>query len=150
MKENVGFLLMLVVLLTGCAGRQPHLVPVYSPGDEKQSCESLIKEMNDLQTKMLALLPKADKTVVNTLWSVGGTVAGYTPAGTAAGLVPYFFIDMKDAERIEYEAFRRRHNRLLLIAQSKSCDLSGIRAEPIPSIAERKAAEEEAKKSQSK
>jgi hypothetical protein len=104
-------------------------------------------EMNDLQTKMLALLPKADKSLANTLWSAGATVVGYTPAGTAAGLVPYFFIDMKDAERIEYEAFRRRHNRLLLIAQSKSCDMNDIRAEPIPSLYQKKTAEEEAKKS---
>lgn len=150
MKGNVWLLLIVVVLLAGCAGRQPHPVPVYSPGDENQPCEILKKEIIDYQAKMLALLPKTDKTLANTLWSVGGTVAGYTPAGTAVGIVPYLFIDMKDAERIEYEALRRRHNRLLLIAQSKSCDLSDIRAEPIPSLNERKVLEEEAKKSNSK
>jgi hypothetical protein len=149
-KENVWLLLIVVVLLTGCAGRQPHPVPVYSPGDENQTCEVLKKEIIDYQGKMFALLPNTDKTLANTLWSVGGTVAGYTPAGTAAGLVPYLFIDMKDAERIEYEAYRRRHNRLLLIAQAKSCDLSDVRAEPVPSLSERKVLEEEAKKSNTK
>jgi hypothetical protein len=143
-------MLMIVVFFSGCAGRQPHPVPVYSPGDENQTCDILKKEIVDYQARMLKLLPNTDKTLTNTLWSVGGTVAGYTPAGTAAGLVPYLFIDMKDAERIEYEAFRRRHNRLLLIAQSRPCDLSDIRAEPIPSLSERKVLEEEAKKSNSK
>jgi len=141
---------MAVMLLAGCAGRQPNPVAVYSPGDENKTCESLKQEIVDIQNRMLALLPKTDKTVTNTLWSVGGTVASNAAvAGGAVGVVPYLFIDMKDAERIEYEAFRRRHNRLLLIAQSKSCDMNNIRAEPIPSLSEKKALEEKAKKSAS-
>jgi hypothetical protein len=138
---------MFVVLLAGCAGRTPHLVPVYSPGDEKQSCQTLKREIVEYQLKMLALLPKTDKTLINTLWSASSTVAGATPAGPAVGVVPYLFIDMKDADRIEYEAYRRRHNRLLLIARAKVCDLNDITAEPIPSLSERKVIEEQAKKS---
>jgi hypothetical protein len=105
--------------MTGCAGRQPDPVMAYSPGDEFRNCDELKKEIVDIQNKMLALLPKTDKTVLNTLWWVGGTVASYTPAGAAASFVPYLFIDMKDAERIEYNALARRHNRLLLVAQTK-------------------------------
>jgi hypothetical protein len=37
----------------------------------------------------------------------------------------------------------------LLITQSKSCDTNDIRAEPIPSLSERKLLEEKAKKSKS-
>jgi len=141
---------MITVLSTGCAGHQPDPVPVYSPGDENRTCESLKQEIVEIQGKMLALLPKTDKTVANTLWSVSGTVASNAAvAGGAVGIVPYLFIDMKDAERIEYVAFRRRHNRLLLIEQSKSCDMNDVRAEPIPSLAEKKAIEEKAKKSTS-
>ncbi|MFH1371358.1 MAG: hypothetical protein ABII09_08760 [Planctomycetota bacterium] len=148
-KTAVGLiLLMMTVLLAGCAGRRPDPVPVYLPGDENRDCESLKKEIVDIQKKMHPLLPNTDKTFANTLWSVGGTVAGNVAvAGGAVGVVPYLFIDMKDAERIEYEAFRRRHNRLLLIIQSKSCDTGDIRAEPIPSLAERKLLEKEVKKS---
>lgn len=143
-------LILFMMILFGCAGRKPEPVPVYMPGDEKRDCESLKDEIVDIQKKMHALLPKTDKTVVNTLWSVGGTVASNTAVvGGAVGIVPYLFIDMKDADRIEYEAFRRRHNRLLLITQSKFCNMSDIRAEPIPSLAERKLLEEDAKKSKS-
>ena len=150
MIKPLDLILITVALIAGCAGRQPQPVPAYSPGDENKSCESLKKEIVGIQDKMIALLPNTDKTVANTLWSAGGTVASYTPAGTAAGIVPYLFIDMKDAERIEYNALCRRHNRLLLITQSKSCDMNGVRAEPIPTINEKKAAEKEAKKSKDK
>lgn len=112
----------------GCAGREANPIPCYMPGDEKLSCESLKQEISQLQSDMLGLLPKTDKGFTNTLWAAGGVVA----------IVPYFFIDMKDAERIEYEAFRRRHNRLLLIAREKDCDMEGIRAEPIQSLEQQK------------
>lgn len=146
MKENVGLLLFFVVILVGCAGRQPEPVSAYMPGDENLSCDSLEQQISTLQKDMLALLPKTDKTVINTLWNIGGTVASNT---TPVGMATYLFINMKDAERIEYEAFRRRHNRLLLIAESKNCDMGDVMAEPIPSLAERKAMGKEAKKSKS-
>ncbi len=117
------------VFFGGCAGREPNPIACYKPGDEKLSCESLEQELVQLQSNMVGLLPKTDKGFTNTLWGAGGAVA----------IVPYFFIDMKDAERIEYEAFRRRHNRLLLIARAKDCDMDGVRAEPILSLKQQKA-----------
>jgi PBP1b-binding outer membrane lipoprotein LpoB len=84
MKTTIGLILMMTVLLAGCAGRQPDPVPVYLPGDENRSCDSLKKEIVDIQNKMLALLPKTDKTVSNTLWSVSATVAGNAAAATIA------------------------------------------------------------------
>lgn len=129
-------LCMVGMFLLGCAGREANPVPTYIPGDENLSCGSLKREIVRLQSEMVVLLPKTDKTFTNTLWAAGGVIA----------YVPYFFIDMKDAEKIEYEAFRRRHNRLLLIAEEKNCDLSDITAEPVPSLEERKVIQEEARK----
>ena len=127
--KALGTLLVIInVFLSGCAGREPNPVSCYAPGDEKLSCESLKQEISLLQSNMLALLPKTDKSFTNTLWGAGG----------AMFYVPYLFIDMKDAERIEYEAFRRRHNRLLLIAGEKGCCLEGIKAEPIPALWQKK------------
>lgn len=124
-----GILLIIIsVFLASCAGREPNPVSCYAPGDEKLSCESLKQEISLLQSDMLALLPKTDKSFTNTLWYAGGVMC----------YVPYLFIDMKDAERIEYEAFRRRHNRLLLIAGEKGCCLEGIKAEPIPALWQQK------------
>jgi hypothetical protein len=133
----LGVLLIIVsVSLAGCAGREPNPIFCCAPGDEKLSCKSLKQEIGLLQSYMLALLPKTDKSFTNTLWGAGG----------AMFYVPYLFIDMKDAERIEYEAFRRRHNRLLLIASEKGCDMEGVRAEPIPALWQQKSQNEQSNK----
>jgi len=133
----LGTLLFIVsVFCSGCAGRQANPVSCYVLGDENLSCESLKQEISRLQSDMLGLLPKTDKSFTNTLWAAGGVVV----------FVPYFFIDMKDAERIEYEAFRRRHNRLLLIAREKGCDMGDIRAESIPSLEQQKLQGKQSKK----
>jgi hypothetical protein len=134
---RISFSLCIIsMFLLGCAGREANPVPTYIPGDENLSCDALKQEIVRLQSDMLALLPKTDKTFTNTLWAAGGVVA----------FVPYFFIDMKDAEKIEYEAFRLRHNRLLLIAKEKNCNLSGITSESVPSLEERKAIQEKSHK----
>ncbi len=57
-------------------------------------------------------------------------------------------MDMKDAEKIEFEAMRQRHNRLLDYLKAKNCDVSDIKAEPIPSVEQQKKAAEEMLKQQ--
>jgi hypothetical protein len=52
-------------------------------------------------------------------------------------------MDLKGAEKIEFEAMRARHNRLLLICAEKGCDMTGVRADRIPSVEERKKANTE-------
>ncbi|MFA5554201.1 MAG: hypothetical protein WCZ89_10055 [Phycisphaerae bacterium] len=128
MGKFIVVVLIIGVFFMGCAGREPNPISCYIEGDENLNCESLKKEIVQLQADMIGLLPKTDKGFTNTLWCVGGVVA----------IVPYFFVDVKDAERVEYEALRRRHNRLLLISQQKNCDFSDITAEPIPSLENRK------------
>lgn len=123
-----------------CAGREPNPISCYMPGDENLGCEAIKEEIEQLQSEMLKLLPKTDKTFTNALWYAGGQIA----------IVPLFFIDMKDAERIEYEAFRRRHNRLLIMANKKNCDMGEIKAEPIPTLEQRKVIKEEEKKKEQK
>ena len=54
-------------------------------------------------------------------------------------------MDLKGSEKIEFDAMRQRHNRLLVYAAEKGCDMSEVRAERIPSVEERKAAAKKAK-----
>jgi len=121
-------MLVCSLFLTGCGGREANPIPVYLPGDENRSCEALKAEVTQLQIDMAQLLPKTNKFGTNTLWAAAGCVA----------IVPFFFMDMKDAEKIEFEAMRQRHNRLLDYANEKGCDMSGVRAEKISSIEEQK------------
>ena len=46
-------------------------------------------------------------------------------------LVPWFFMDFKNAEAHEYEAYRQRYNHLSRIARVKNCRLTEI---DLPSV----------------
>ncbi len=105
MKKPVCLLLSVLIFLSGCAGRTANPIAAYLPGDETRSCEGLKAEIAQLQVDMARILPKTDKGLTNALWALGGCVV----------IVPFFFMDLKDAEKIEFEAMRTRHNRLLLI-----------------------------------
>ncbi len=128
MRKASCVVLALAVFFAGCAGREANPIPAYLPGDNKRSCEVLVAETAQLQADMQRLLPKTNKGVTNTLWAAAGVFL----------IVPFFFIDLKDAEKIEFEAMRTRHNRLLLICADKGCDMIGVRAERIPSAEEAK------------
>jgi len=130
MKKSLCLLLSILIFLAGCAGREANPIAIYLPGDENRSCEGLKAEVAQLQADMQRLLPKTNKGVTNTLWATAGVFL----------IVPFFFMDLKDAEKIEFDAMRRRHNRLLIYAAEKNCDMGGVTAERILSIEERKAA----------
>ena len=126
MKKPICLLLICSIFLSGCAGREANPMPAYLPGDNERSCEVLVAEISQLQADMQRLLPKTNKGVTNTLWATAGVFL----------IVPFFFMDLKDAEKIEFDAMRARHNRLLLICADKGCNMTGVRAERIPSAKE--------------
>ena len=136
MRKLICLLLSVLIFLTGCAGRMANPIPAYLPGDNERSCEMLVAEIAVLKADMQRLLPKTDKGVTNALWATAGVFL----------IVPFFFMDLKEAEKIEFEAMRARHNRLLLICADKGCDMTGVRADKIPSVEERKQANTESSK----
>jgi RNA polymerase-binding transcription factor DksA len=138
MKKLLCLLLCVSILSAGCAGREANPIPAYLPGDNTRSCPALTAEVAQLQSDMNRLLPKTNKGVTNALWATAGVFL----------IVPFFFMDLKDAEKIEFEAMRQRHNRLLIIAADKNCDMSGVVAERIPSMEERKKAAKDKSKEQ--
>jgi len=133
MRKCICSVLALFVLIAGCAGREANPMPVYLPGDENRSCKGLKAEIAQLQVDMARLLPKTNKGLTNALWAAGGCLV----------IVPFFFMDLKGSEKIEFDAMRQRHNRLLVYSAEKGCDMSGVRTEKIPSLKEQK---KEAKK----
>ena len=138
MREMLCIVLCFAIFFAGCAGRTANPVPLYIPGDENRGCESLKTEVVQLQKDMSAMLPKTDKFGTNTLWATAGVFL----------IVPFFFMDFKDAEKIEFEAMRQRHNRLLTYLETKNCDVNDITAKPIPSLEQQKKAAEEMLKQQ--
>jgi hypothetical protein len=136
MRKVISLTLVVSIFLAGCAGREANPIAVYLPGDENRSCTALKAEVAQLQADMARMLPKTDKGLTNALWATAGVFL----------IVPFFFMDFKDAERIEFDAMRQRHNRLLVYAAEKGCDFGEVRAEKIPSMEERKKMEETLKK----
>ena len=119
-------LLSLVASLAGCAGRTPQPVMINQFDDHSKSCDSLRYEMMHVQGELNRLMPKKDKTSKNVALGVAGCFF----------LVPWFFMDFKNGEGAEYDAYQQRYNHLSMISHSKKC---GIKTEDYPSVAEIKA-----------
>lgn len=109
--KKIIVLILLPALLAACAGRPANPVMVDQVGDSKKSCQAIQTEMKTIETEISRLMPQTDKKGKN----IGLGVAG------AFLLVPLFFMDLTESEKIEVEAFRQRYNRLKIIAVEKQC-----------------------------
>ncbi len=99
------------VLLAGCAGREANLVQIRQPGDKGKTCEELETEMLFCQDEIARLLPKSDKTGSNIALGATGIIF----------IVPLFFMDLKQGEKKEIEAYQQRYNYLFMLFQQKNC-----------------------------
>ena len=124
-----------LLLISACAGKSPSPVMIMQYGDDQKSCKKLKQEMLYIQGEIQNLMPKTDKTGKN----VGLGVAGIF------FIVPWFFMDFKNGEQQEYDAYRQRYNHLANITSDKDCH---IQAQKYPSSAEIVAEMEKAKKKQ--
>ena len=123
MRRTVAFVVLGSMAITGgCAGRTPNPVPAYQYGDEKKSCERLAAEISQTEADIAAKLPKSDKTGSNVALGVAGAFL----------LVPWFFMDFSEADKVEVEALRRRYNNLVNISADKECALSYDVLPPFP------------------
>ena len=108
------FVLIVVVLffVQGCAGRAAHPVKVAQSGDVKKTCNEIrhgTKKHRRNLKKMIPAVKKADKK--RTLLMLSGGLL----------IVPWFFLDLTDADKIETNAQRARHNYLVDIAKKRNC-----------------------------
>ena len=136
MKKLINFLIISSILtLTACGGREGHPVMVSQYGDRQMSCAELEDEMSITEGEMQRLLPKSNKSGKNAVLGVTGFFL----------LVPLFFMDFKNGEKEEYEAYRQRYNRLSVLASGKKC---GIKPIKYPSVDEMEKAYNEQNKGQ--
>ena len=108
-------LIVIILFLTqSCAGRAAHPVQVAQSGDNKKTCKSLRKETNQIRRDVKRMLPavkKADKK--RTLLMLSGGLL----------IVPWFFLDLTDADKIEANAQRARYNYLVDRGVKRNCRL---------------------------
>lgn len=113
------FPLILCLGIYGCAGRTPNPVIAQQYGDEKKSCSAIQKELTFIESEIKRMMPESDKTGQNVALGVAGVFL----------LVPWFFMDFSDADKVEINAYRRRYNQLVILADEKKC---GFDYQPIP------------------
>lgn len=121
MYKTISVLLISMCLIS-CGGRAANPVMVQQYGDQNISCAGIEKELNFIESEVTRLAPQTDKSGKNTALGVTG----------ALFLVPLFFMDFSKAEQIEVDAYRRRYNHLLILAEDKKC---GIDKQQIPDTA---------------
>ena len=108
-------LVLIVVVLffvQGCAGRAAHPIKVTQSGDVKKTCNELRHETKKYRRnikKMIPAVKAADKK--RTLLMLSGGLL----------IVPWFFLDLSDADKIETNAKRARHNYLVDVAKKRNC-----------------------------
>lgn len=114
MKTTGWILVLSIFVLSACGGRTPQPVMVSQYGDQEKSCDALRYDIQYIEGEIQRLLPKTDKTGKNVALGVAGWFL----------LVPWFFMDFKNAEATEYQALRQRHQHLTSIAMGKKCKVS--------------------------
>ncbi|MFM2323041.1 MAG: hypothetical protein RLZZ225_1194 [Pseudomonadota bacterium] len=111
MKKKLTSLFASLILLSACAGRTPNPVPQHQPGDESLTCNALKLELMNNQTKITNLIPEQNKMAKNIALGVAGAFV----------IVPWFFMDFSDAERIEIQSYQLRDNWLRNLYAKKKC-----------------------------
>ena len=112
LKPIISAIVVVLFVAQGCAGRSAHPVAVVQSGDAKKTCKALRKETKQILQKIHKMVPyikKKDKKKV--LKMVTGALI----------IIPWFFVDMKDAEKVEANALRERYNYLSTLVGERNC-----------------------------
>ena len=112
LKLIIASIVVVLFVAQGCAGRSAHPVTVVQSGDAKKTCKALRKETQQILRrihKMVPYIKKKDKKTI--LKMVTGALI----------IIPWFFVDMKDAEKVEANALRERYNYLSTLVGERNC-----------------------------
>ena len=113
MRLVATYLTVLSISMAGCAGREAYPISSHQPGDQDKSCDLLRDEIDYLRAEYDE---KKDlhqtKEAADIALFIGGVLI----------IVPWLFMDFKDAERVEYEAIELRIKHLKSLAKEKGCE----------------------------
>jgi len=105
--------------LLACAGRDPKPVQVVRESDKNLSCDMIQKEQRAIRSQITGLAKDADKNNKNVALAIAGAYL----------LVPYFFMDLSEAEKVEVNALRARGLRLMRLEELKGCEQGVVNGE---------------------
>ena len=110
----IAMIVVALFFVQSCAGRAAHPVKVSQSGDGEKSCKEIRYEARKYRKNLKKMIPDikaADKK--RTLLMISGGLL----------IIPWFFLDLTDADKVEANARRARHNYLLDVAKKHSCRL---------------------------
>ena len=112
LQPVLAFIVVVIFFVQGCAGRAARPIKVTQPDDIKKTCNEIRHETKKNRRKIKKMIPaikSADKK--RTLLMLSGGLL----------IVPWFFLDLSDADKIEANAQRARHNYLADVAKKNNC-----------------------------
>ena len=120
--SNVFKLIPVVILsttvsLAGCAGRTADPVKAYKVTDSGMGCSEIKAELAHIDSQVAGLVSESEKTGKNVALGVTGWFL----------IVPWFFMDLGDAEQTEIKAYSERYVELEKLYVRKGCQAA---AEP--------------------
>ena len=104
--------LIVAICLFGCTGTDANPVVAHQPGDIYKNCASLRME-TEMLDKQIVIRKEIKKA--KGLSNLIKLVSSYSL------IVPWLFVDLKNAEQIEIEALQKRKNVVLALAAEKNC-----------------------------
>lgn len=110
-KYGIGAIFIFALVLSSCAGRTANPMAVVQSKDNSLTCQQLEAELISLGAAARGLSREADKLPQNAALLAAGTFL----------VIPYFFVDLSEAEEEELNAVRARHMRVTRIASDKNC-----------------------------
>ena len=116
--------ILISAFLAACAGRTANPAASYRVGDEAMSCQEIKADMAHVQSQVDRLVPESEKTGKNV--ALGG-------AGCFK-LVPWFFMDLSETEKVEIQAYKERYLSLEKLYSRKDCANDGRNSNAAASI----------------
>ena len=113
LKPVLVLLVGVLFIAQGCVGgRSAQPVTVAQPRDVKKPCKVLRKETQQIVRKIQRMVPAIKKKDRNrTLLIMPGVFL----------IIPLFFVDLSDAEKVETNALRERYNHLSTLVGRRNC-----------------------------
>jgi hypothetical protein len=112
LQPVLAFIVVVIFFAQGCAGRAGRPIKVTQSGDVKKTCNEIRLETKKIRRDLKKIIPaikSADKK--RTLLMISGGLL----------IIPWFFLDLTDADKIEANAQRKRHNYLVDVAKKNNC-----------------------------
>ena len=100
------------LMLSGCAGRDPHPVALTNPNDSVMDCAGIAREFHANERQIQSVVHERTNAQGKNV-ALGAAGIFFFPA--------WFFMDPKSPERVEIDALRNRNGVLQDIARTKNC-----------------------------